>query len=309
MTNAHHIPVLAQPVLQKLKDGSPQNNILDGTFGVGALTTLILQQTSAHVYALDCDPDAIARAKALQQHYPNRLTVLQGKFSQIPNLVPPSLVLDAAIFDCGVSSPQLDQANRGFSFQKDGPLDMRMSQTGTSAADVVNTFSTQQLIDVFVRFGANKSAKKVAHAIVSTRDNQPFSNTLDLAKLIERIVPKTSKIHPATLFFQAIRMHINNELSEIQQAVKNALGILRTQGILMMITFHSLEHKIVKDTMRSFTHKKDDSSRYHPPQSPKSSPNLPFTIEGFNRITKPSRQEILSNPRARSAQLRICIKI
>ena len=302
-----HIPVLAGEVLRFIEDINAYN-ILDGTFGVGALTSLILAKTDAHVYVLDCDPDAIERARKLSESNPGRLTVMHGRFSQLNVLLKKHNVkLDAAVFDCGVSSPQIDQGCRGFSFQKDGPLDMRMAQDGLSAHDIINTWSAEDIIHILKNFGEERHAKKIVKALVARRTKKPFETTKDLADFIGTIVARRGKTHPATKTFQGIRIAVNDELSEVHCAVTHTLPFLRDKGVLMMITFHSLEHKIAKDAMKEFALLNPGTSRYQPPAPPKSNQHG-FFVEGFQKCIKPSGHEIARNDRARSAQMRTCIK-
>lgn len=308
MTNTHHhIPVLAEEILH-LVTNIKARHVLDGTFGVGALTSLILEKTDAHIYVLDCDPDAIERAHKLSHSKPGRITVMHGHFSQLNILLKKhEAVLDAAIFDCGVSSPQIDQGHRGFSFQKDGPLDMRMSQNGLSAYDIVNTWSMQDITHILKSFGEERHAKKIAKALVARRSKKTFETTKDLADFISTLVAKRGKTHPATRTFQSIRIAVNDEISEVRSAVKNTLPFLRNQGMLIMITFHSLEHKTVKNTMKEFAILDPGTSRYHPPV-PQKGISHDFFVDGFQRCVKPSEDEISKNDRARSAQMRVCIK-
>ena len=308
MTEKHdHIPVLAAEVLQHLKNTNAKC-VLDGTFGVGALTRLILESTNAHIYALDRDPDAIERAINLQKNYPKRIVVMQGLFSHLTTLLKQHQPkLDAAIFDCGVSSPQIDQAERGFSFQKDGPLDMRMSKYGVSASQIVNNWSLEDLANVIKEFGEERHAKKVAKAIVFYREKKLFERTKELSDVIASVVPRVGRIHPATKTFQGIRMAVNNEIPEITSAIHNTLPFLQDEGSLIMITFHSLEHKAVKRALEDFAPKNPGISRYVPP-APQTRYEKDFFLSGLKKCIKPTNNEKEQNERARSAQMRICIK-
>lgn len=307
MTNdsSPHTPVLSEPILETLQKFQC-HQILDATFGAGSLTTHILSNIkNAVVSASDRDPSAIKIAEHLSQKFPNRLIPKEARFANLDTTFFNSS-FDAVIFDCGVSSPQIDQSNRGFSFQKNGPLDMRMSQNGITAAHIVNSYSNTQLASIFKTFGEERFANKIANSIVKRRETKLFTETLDLAEHIKAITPY-QKIHPATRVFQALRIAVNEELTEITIGLKHAISLLKNEGILLVITFHSLEHKTVKNTLSSYIYSPPKTSRYQPEQ--KYIHEHPFALKYIERCLKPSDQEIHFNERSRSAQMRICQKI
>ena len=293
-----HIPVLLAEVLQAL-DPQPGSTILDGTFGAGGYTSAILDR-GANVIALDRDPSAIAGGQSLVTASGGRLLLVRSDFSRLADHAPPE-GLDGVVLDIGVSSMQIDEAERGFSFQKNGPLDMRMSASGVSAADVVNRAKVSDLTRIFGFLGEEKQAGRIARAIEKRRADEPFRTTRDLAGLIEIVTPRkmTDKIHPATRVFQALRVFVNDELGELARALFAAERALKPGGRLVVVTFHSLEDRIVKKFFA------DRSGRAS------GSRHMPMVAERaatFEPIGKPmvgaSEEEAARNPRARSAKLR-----
>ncbi len=293
-----HIPVLLAEVLEALAPAAGKF-ILDGTFGAGGYTSAILA-TGADVIALDRDPTAIAAGQAMVAAHAGHLTLIHSQFSQLADHAPQG-GLDGVVLDIGVSSMQLDEAERGFSFNKNGPLDMRMSASGVSAADVVNRAKLADLIRIFVLLCEEKQAPRIAHAIEKRRAEAPFVTTRDLAGLIEIVTPRKAKdkIHPATRVFQALSIFVNDELGELAQALFAAERALKPDGRLVVVTFHSLEDRIVK---KFFV---DRSGRAG------GSRHLPMVHERlatFDPIGKlmisASDAEAEINPRARSAKLR-----
>ena len=293
-----HIPVLLGEVLASLEAG-PGKVILDGTFGAGGYTTAILE-AGADVIALDRDPTAIAAGQALVATHGGRLKLHHTQFSHLADYAPQG-GLDGVVLDIGVSSMQIDEAERGFSFQRNGPLDMRMSGAGVSAADVVNRAKVGDLIRIFGFLGEEKQAGRIARAIEKQRLKEPFRTTRDLAGLIEVVTPRKAKdkIHPATRVFQALRVFVNDELGELAQALFAAEQVLKPGGRLVVVTFHSLEDRIVK---KFFSERSGKAS---------GSRHLPMVHERaatFEPIGKPmvaaSEAEAEINPRARSAKLR-----
>ena len=240
---ARHIPVLLDEVLAALKP-APGEVIVDGTFGAGGYTRAILA-TGASVVAIDRDPDAIAAGRDLEAQSGGRLRLVQAPFSSLDEHVDQ---VDGVVLDIGVSSMQLDQAERGFSFRADGPLDMRMAQAGASAADVVNHFKLGDLARIFGFLGEERHAGRIARMIESRREKRPFERTLDLADAIETHIGRSpkDKIHPATRVFQALRIYVNDELGELARALFAAERALKPGGRLVVVTFHSLEDRIVK---------------------------------------------------------------
>ncbi|OBQ90209.1 MULTISPECIES: 16S rRNA (cytosine(1402)-N(4))-methyltransferase RsmH [unclassified Mesorhizobium] len=294
-----HIPVLLAEVLEAL-DPKAGETIVDGTFGAGGYTTAILER-GASVVAIDRDPDAIAAGQALEQQAGGRLKLVQEPFSTLDKHVESA---DGVVLDIGVSSMQLDQAGRGFSFRADGPLDMRMAQAGLSAADVVNTFKAGDLARIFGFLGEERHAGRIARMIEARREKRPFERTLDLADAIATHVGRApkDKIHPATRVFQALRIFVNDELGELASALFAAERVLKPGGRLAVVTFHSLEDRIVK---RFIADRADAAS------GSRHMPDAPARLATFRKSgggVTPGEAEIAGNPRARSARLRAAIR-
>lgn len=293
-----HIPVLLKEVLAALEPSSGKV-ILDGTFGAGGYTSAILG-AGADVIALDRDPTAISAGQALVSAHGGHLKLIQSQFSELADHAPEG-GLDGVVLDIGVSSMQIDEADRGFSFQKNGPLDMRMSAAGVSAADVVNRAKVADLIRIFHYLGEEDQAPRIAHAIEKKRAEKPFETTRDLAGLIELVTPRKmkDKIHPATRVFQALRIFVNDELGELAQALFAAERALKPGGRLVVVTFHSLEDRIVK---KFFSDRagKASGSRHLPIAHERAA-----TFDPVGRsMVSASEEEAEINPRARSAKLR-----
>ncbi|MGB5445843.1 MAG: 16S rRNA (cytosine(1402)-N(4))-methyltransferase RsmH [Psychromonas sp.] len=308
---AKHITVLLDEAVNGLglkKDGI----YVDGTFGRGGHSRHILAQLGeqGRLIAIDRDPRAIETGEALMQEDP-RFTIIHGPFSGIADYIKALGLdgkVDGVLLDLGVSSPQLDDAERGFSFMRDGPLDMRMDPTsGISAAQWLAKADVDDIGWVLKTFGEEKFAYRIARAIVADRDETPFLRTLQLAKLIERLCPKREKKkHPATRSFQAIRIYINSELDEIEKVLDGALEILAIGGHLSVISFHSLEDRIVKRFIR-----KQEKGREYPAGLPLTEDQMQQdkTLKSLGKALKPSAQEIEDNARARSSVLRVAQKI
>jgi 16S rRNA (cytosine1402-N4)-methyltransferase len=296
---ARHIPVLLAEVLEAL---APKAGglIVDGTFGAGGYTSAILE-TGASVVAIDRDPDAIAAGRALERQSGSRLRLVQAPFSTLDAHVE---VADGVVLDIGVSSMQLDQAERGFSFRADGPLDMRMAQAGPSAADVVNSFKAGDLARIFGLLGEERHAGRIARMIEARRRKNPFERTLDLADAIETHVGRKpgEKIHPATRVFQALRIYVNDELGELARALFAAERALRPGGRLAVVTFHSLEDRIVKRFIADRA-EAASGSRHLPEAQARAA-----TFRKLDGGVTPGTAEIAANPRARSARLRAAIR-
>ncbi|KXF76809.1 ribosomal RNA small subunit methyltransferase H [Paramesorhizobium deserti] len=298
---ARHIPVLLDEVIEALQPEAGKH-IIDGTFGAGGYTRRILD-AGASVTAIDRDPTAIAAGRAMEQEFPGRLTLVQGRFSELDTLMPGTP--DGIVLDIGVSSMQVDEAERGFSFQKDGPLDMRMSGEGVSAADVVNRLKMGDLARIFNFLGEERHAGRIARMIEKRRASEPFTRTRDLANAIEALVGRHPKdrIHPATRVFQGLRIFVNDELGELARALFAAERVLKPGGRLVVVTFHSLEDRIVK---RFFADRQGGSGgSRHLPEVEARQPS--FTPVGKG-VVGPSREEEERNPRARSAKLRAAIR-
>ncbi|HRX75386.1 MAG TPA: 16S rRNA (cytosine(1402)-N(4))-methyltransferase RsmH [Hyphomonas sp.] len=304
---AGHKPVMMDEVLEWLapKDGDV---IVDGTFGGGGYTRAILMAAKCSVYAIDRDLDAIVRAEELAAQT-DRVTPLLGRFGEMDTLVRATGTqqVDGVVLDIGVSSFQIDEGHRGFSFNKDGPLDMRMGAAGPTAADVVNLMPEGDLANVIFRLGEEKQARRIARQIVQRRKERPFETTLDLAETIETAVGgrKGSRIHPATLSFQAIRMYVNDELGELARALVAAERLLKPGGRLVIVTFHSLEDRMVKQWLRDRSGKNAGGSRHMPLMA--KGPAATFDLQPSKAVL-PQDKEVEGNPRARSAKLRAAVR-
>ena len=280
-----HTPVLSTEVLEALAP-APGRVIVDGTLG-GAGHTRLLLEAGATVYGIDQDPYALNRARAL--NLPG-LTVLEGNYRDMRELLADAGVtrVDGILLDIGVSSFQLDDVGRGFSYHNDAPLDMRMSQSGESAADVVNTYGAEDLAAIIYEYGEDRHSRRIARAIVQARENAPIETTVQLADLIKRAYPGFSKgIHPARRTFQALRVHVNDELGALRDGLEAAEGLLAAGGRVAVISFHSLEDRVVKRFLRS------------------SATLRPLT----KRPVEATETEQEANPRARSAKLRAAEKL
>lgn len=310
-----HIPVLLSEVLESLKP-QPGELIIDGTFGAGGYTSAILDSSPCRVLALDRDPRAIRDAAPLLERYADRLTLVESPFGEMDEVVREVVgdeaggpgIVDAVVLDIGVSSMQLDQAERGFSFQSDGPLDMRMSAHGMSAADFVNTADEEDIANVIYQLGDEKRSRAIARAILKHRATAPYTRTLELADTVLRVFHgrKVDGRHPATRTFQALRIHVNDELGELARGLSAAERILKPGGRLVVVTFHSLEDRIVKKFFASRTGKEPGVSRHMPLQSIKlQEPSFRFLN---SRPLTPSKGELDLNPRARSARLRWAVR-
>ena len=246
--SAPHAPVLLAEVIAALKP-RPGDVIIDATFGAGGYTRAILAE-GAEVVALDRDPTVRPHAEAVAADYPDRFQLIQAPFGDLADAFAESgkPQLNGAVFDIGVSSMQLDQAERGFSFMRDGPLDMRMGDTGPTAADIVNTWDHGPLAHIFKQYGDERQSGRVATAILRRRTEQPFSRTLDLAEVVEKALGgrRGAAIHPATRVFQALRIAVNDELGQLERGLEAAEATLAPGGRLVVVTFHSLEDRIVK---------------------------------------------------------------
>lgn len=303
-----HIPVMLDHVIEHM---APQAGdvILDGTFGGGGYSRRILEKADCRVLAVDRDPDAKARAKPLEQKFGDRFQLLAGPFGDLEDLAAKAGVtaLDGVVFDLGVSSFQLDEAERGFSFMRDGPLDMRMSQSGVSAADIVNEADERDLADIIFQLGEERESRRIARQIVRERKDAAFKTTLQLAECIERSVGgrRGKKTHPATKAFQALRMFVNDELGELARGLEGAERALKPGGRLVVVTFHSLEDRMVKTFLADRSGKKEGGSRFVPVVD-QSGPMPSF--EQVRKVSAPESAEIAANARARSSRLRSAIR-
>lgn len=308
--NAPHIPVMLNEVLAALKPADGETYI-DGTFGAGGYSTGILDSARCVVLAIDQDETALKAGERLKDRFGERLHLLRGNFADAETLAKAAGFdeVDGFVLDLGVSSMQLDQAERGFSFRFDGPLDMRMDQTGggLSAADIVNTYSESDLADIFYHYGEERHSRRVARSIVAARQAKPFTTTLQLADTIRSAVPKShkDKIDPATRSFQGLRIAVNRELDVLRQALAAAESVLCEGGRLVVVSFHSLEDAIVKQFLYERAGRTSGGSRHLPENQAVAQPT--FTLQS-TKIIVPTEEEALSNPRARSAKLRAAIR-
>ena len=297
MDRSPHIPVLLAPILTLC---APISGLwVDGTFGAGGYSRGLLE-AGASVIGIDRDPLAHRMAEPWAKDYP-KLRLEHGTFSDLDAIAGEKV--DGVVLDLGVSSMQIDQAERGFSFQKDGPLDMRMSQEGESAADLVNGASEAHLADVLFHFGEERAARRIARAIVEARAKAPFETTLQLAEVISRCLPrpKPGQSHPATRAFQGLRIAVNAEFDQLAQGLAAAERALKPGGLLAVVTFHSLEDRVVKRYFQQASGQEGNANRY-----------APATTQAVPRFTLVTRKaveadeaELALNPRARSARLRI----
>ncbi len=306
---AGHVPVLCMEVVEALapKDGA---TYVDGTFGGGGYARAILEAAACTVWGIDRDPHAAARAEALAAEFPGRLRFVQGRFSEMDSLLRPHGVhtVDGIALDLGLSSHQLDDPARGFSFRLDGPLDMRMDADGESAADLVNQADEDMLADLIRRYGEDRKARAIARAIVAARHEAPITSTRQLATIIEHAVGPAPRrpgaIHPATRTFQALRIAVNDELGELARGLGAAERLLAPGGRLCVVSFHSLEDRMVKLFLRSRSGRAPRASRHEPEPVRAEAAREPSFRLLHTRARKPGAQEIAANPRARSARLR-----
>ncbi len=305
--SAPHTPVMLVEVMDALRPAAGRL-ILDGTFGAGGYSRAFLE-AGADVLALDCDPSTAAFAKPLEQAFTGRFHWVEARFSDMEACLERAgrARCDGVALDLGVSSMQLDRAERGFSLLRDGPLDMRMGADGPTAADLVNTAEQAELARIFFVYGEERQSRRVAAALVRRRAEQPFSRTLDLAETVERALGgrRGAAIHPATRVFQALRIAVNQELSELEAGLGAAERALATGGGLAVITFHSLEDRIVKGFFAERCGLRPAGSRHQPPAASGPEPTFSPAFKGM-RTASPA--EVAANPRARSAKLRAGVR-
>ena len=306
MGTLHH-PVMLPQIISALapRDG---DHIIDATFGNGGYSREILNQADCCVAGIDRDPDAISRAQAQMQDFGEKFTILEGSFSEMERLIANTLFNrpDGIVFDLGVCSTQLDEAERGFSFKSDGPLDMRMSKAGESAADIVNSMPEKELADIIFTYGDERASRRIARAISAKREEAPLLRTSELAQIVRTVLPRAKKgqSDPATRTFQALRIYVNNEIDELCDALLASERILPEGGILAVVSFHSLEDRIIKRFFSQRAGYAAQPSRHQPFQ--------PDTEPTFRLLPRkpilPEISEIETNPRARSAKLRVGIR-
>lgn len=293
-----HVPVLLRPLLKAVAPVS--GRWLDGTFGAGGYTRGLLEAGADHVVGVDRDPLAFELAEPWLGDFEGRITLQQGVFSRMDEYAQD---LDGVVLDLGVSSMQLDLAERGFSFMRDGPLDMRMSQSGPSAADLVAELSEVQLADILFHFGEERASRRIAKAIVKARAVEPITTTLQLAEIVEGCLPrsKPGQSHPATRSFQALRIAVNAEYEELFNGLLAAERALKPGGLLAVVTFHSVEDRMVKRFFQHRAGKTGRANRYAPEAE-----EIPSQFELVTRkAVGPDDEELADNPRSRSARLRV----
>ncbi|MCW9043598.1 MAG: 16S rRNA (cytosine(1402)-N(4))-methyltransferase RsmH [Pseudopelagicola sp.] len=296
--SAPHVPVLLVPLLKAV--APVQGTWLDGTFGAGGYTKGLLKAGADKVIGVDRDPLAFEMAADWVGDYGDRIALVEGVFSRMDDY---ATGLDGVVLDLGVSSMQLDLAERGFSFMRDGPLDMRMSQDGPSAADLVNTTDETELADILFHYGEERASRRIARAIVRARAEAPITTTLALAEIVESCLPrpKPNQSHPATRTFQALRIAVNDEYGELYRGLQAAERALAPGGLLAVVTFHSIEDRMVKRFMQSRAGRKGNVNRY--------APEIEKEKPAFDLLTRkavgPDEEELAINPRSRSAKLRV----
>lgn len=309
--DAPHIPVLLQEMLEFMAPEAGKLYV-DATFGAGGYSRALLEAAPCQLVGIDRDPDVLPTAQILQAQC-DRFRFLSGAFGDMREVLHSAEItqVDGIVMDIGVSSMQIDDAGRGFSFSHDGPLDMRMAQAGRSAKDVVNTASEEELADIIFYLGEEKAARKVARAILHARQEKPIERTRELAEIVRGAVKKyygnksygkkSGAIDPATRTFQALRIHVNDELGELERALKAALELLAPGGRLVVVVFHSLEDRIVKQLFSDVTGNAPSVSRHIPAQSQAAAPVFDLLTR---KPVMAQDAEIARNPRSRSAKLR-----
>ena len=283
-----HKPVLINEVIESIEPADDKI-YFDATFGNGGYSKKILSSSNCKVIAIDRDPSVSSKAKEFEEKYKDRFKFIESRFSQIKKVMEEleREKVNCFLFDIGVSSMQLDNANRGFSFMKDGPLDMRMSNTGKTAGELINTIDQNELADILFHYGDERNSRRIARSIINYRNKKEIKSTLELADIIKKNNKNfKSKINPATKTFQALRMFINNELEELHSGLNQALNLLSIAGKICVVTFHSLEDRMVKNFSKA----------------------LGSSVK-VEKVIKPSDDELRLNPRSRSAKLRLIQKI
>ena len=302
--NVRHIPVMLDEVLEYLspKDGM---TYVDATFGNGGYSEAILTKANCKVIAIDRDPRVINRVNELKEKFENRFDFRLGTFGELSELITEDV--DGVVFDIGVSSMQLDDSHRGFSFNKEAPLDMRMSSSGLSAKDIVNNFSEEEIANILYNYGEEKKSRQIARKIATYRETKESETTTELADIIHSVLPnKFGQIDTATRTFQAIRIAVNDELNQLEQGLLGASNITKCEGRIVVVSFHSLEDRIVKTFFSNNTSKKIHVSKYKNTKQ-----NIVDDDKLFSASSKsiiPTNEECKKNPRARSAKLRYAIK-
>lgn len=303
--SAPHIPVLLDEVVEAMQPRAGKI-LVDGTFGAGGYTRALLS-AGASIIAFDRDPSAAQFAAQFSRDLPtDRFRLVERRFSELDEETGEGCI-DGVVLDIGVSSMQLDQAERGFSFMRDGPLDMRMAADGPTAADLVNEAEPAEIARILFVYGEERESRRIARAIARRREEQPFTRTLELAEFIEKTLGgrRGAKVHPATRSFQAIRIAVNEELAELEAGLAAAERALKTGGRLCVVTFHSLEDRIVKTFFAVRAGRTPAGSRHAPPVETTAAPSFQLL---FNGAQGASAAELAANPRARSAKLRAAVR-
>ena len=297
-----HIPVLLEETINALSVKN-ENFYIDATFGLGGYTRAILEKKNCKVLGVDRDPDVTSAAEAIKVDFKNRFYFQNARFSQIEQLLEPSRIKKVAgiVFDLGVSSPQIDQGHRGFSFKLNGPLDMRMSKEGPTAEEFINKVEEKTLANIIFELGDEVFSRRIARNIITERAVNTITKTGQLASIIRTAVPSSKyKIDPATKTFQAIRIYLNDEISELERGLIAAERILQPNGILAVVSFHSIEDRIIKNFFLKCSQNKNLSRHI---------PDIPSKNHSLKILTKkpilPSENEIKYNTRSRSAKLRV----
>lgn len=304
-----HQPVLLKEVIANLKP-EKDGTYLDGTFGAGGYSRAILEAAQCNLFAIDRDESAKKFAEKLTKDFPDRFVFLSGQFSESERLLneQDAPKLDGMVFDIGVSSMQLDDRSRGFSFDSEAKLDMRMDQNSfPSAFEVVNESSEKELAQIIKEFGDEPKARQIAKRIIAAREAKPITTCQDLAQIVRSLYYGYSKTDPSTRTFQALRIFVNQELEELKAALASSLTLLKKGGHLVVVSFHSLEDSIVKNFLKEESGLSQTFSRYQPISEQQDSP------KNFHILTKsaisPTAEEIAANPRARSAKMRVAVRI
>ena len=303
MSDQTHAPVLLAETMDAL---APHDDgiYVDGTFGRGGYTRALLERARCRVFAIDRDPEAIASGAALSRQADGRLTLIEGSFGEMEALLGAAGIAAVAgiALDLGPSSPQLDDAGRGFSFRADGPLDMRMARHGTTAAELVNTLPEAALADIIFLYGEERFSRRIARAVLAARATAPIQRTGELAAIVRKVVPaQPGGIDPATRTFQALRIAVNDELGELERALGAAERLLAPGGRLAIISFHSLEDRRVKNFLRQRGASPPRDSRHLPAARGETAASFRLLTK---RAVRPGDTELARNPRARSARLR-----
>ena len=298
-----HTPVMLNEVMEAL---SPRDGAIyvDATFGAGGYAEALLEAVDCTVWGIDRDPRALAIGADLESRFRGRVTVLNGRFGDMVRLLSEVGVerIDGIALDLGVSSMQLDDPERGFSFRADGPLDMRMASSGMTAAEVVNRLTEKELADIIFRYGEERRSRRIARAIVESRRESPITRTGKLAELVRRVVVKSKDgIDPATRTFQALRIYVNDEMGELERGLNAAEILLRPGGRLSVVSFHSLEDRQAKEFLQGRSGTAAKPSRHLSPQTAEAAPTFKLL---HRRVVKPTAAETEANPRARSARMR-----